>query len=83
MVPVRRKSLASGVDENSVHSTNGDMKAAADGAIPNEGGVHMLSMNNSFDDESSFDAMYRLRYEEVRNVLEVSASDLRRMSETK
>lgn len=83
VVPVRRKSLASGVDENSVHSTNGDMKAAADGAIPNEGGVHMLSMNNSFDDESSFDAMYRLRDEEVRNVLEVSASDLRRMSETK
>lgn len=81
VIPVRRKSLASGADDNSLHSTNGDMKARADGTIPNEGGVHMLSMSNSFDDESSFDAMYRLRDDEVRNVLEVSASDLRRISE--
>ena len=41
----------------------------------------MLSMNISFDDESSYDAMCQLRDEEVRNVLEVSASNLSRMSE--
>jgi hypothetical protein len=41
--------------------------------VPEEGGIHMLSMNNSFDDESSYDAVYRLREEEVRNVLEVRA----------
>ena len=82
VAPVRRKSLASDADENSVHSTNGGMEATADGAVPGEGGVHMLSMNNSFDDESSFvDAMYQLRDEEVRNVLKVSASNLSRMSE--
>ena len=80
VIPVRRKSLASGADDNSLHTTNGDMKARADGTIPNEGGVHMLSMSNSFDDDSSFDAMYRLRDEEVRNVLEVSTSNLCRMT---
>ena len=82
VLPVRRKSLASGADENASHSSNGGMEATADGAAPDEGGVHMLSMNNSFDDECSFDAMYRLRDEEVRNVLEVSVSDLCRMSES-
>ena len=74
VIPVRRKSLASRADESSVQSTNSDIKATADG------GIHMLSMNNSFDDDSSFDAMCRLRDEEVRNILEVRMSNFCRMS---
>jgi len=73
VVPIpRRGSLASHIDD-SFDSTNCGQKALPKNAVPEEGGIHMLSMNNSFDDESSYDAVYRLREEEVRNVLEVRA----------
>ena len=68
-VPVRRKSRASLAVEDCADSIE---EKKAESTAPAEGGVHMLSMNNSFDDESSLDAMYRLREDEVRNVLEVS-----------
>jgi len=64
---VRRKSLASLAFEDCGYSTG------TESTVPTEGGVHLLSMNNSFDDESSLDAMYQLRQDEVRKVLEVSA----------
>lgn len=69
VVPVG-KSLASLAFEDCGYSTE---EEGTESTVPTEGGVHLLSMNNSFDDESSLDAMYQLREDEVRKVLEVSA----------
>lgn len=71
VVSVRRNSLASLAFE--VCGYCSEEEGTIISTVPTESGVHLLSMNNSFDDESSLDAMYQLREDEVRNVLEVSA----------
>ena len=71
VVSVRRNSLASLAFEVCGYCT--EEEGTIISTVPTESGVHLLSMNNSFDDESSLDVMCQLREDEVRNVLEVSA----------
>lgn len=73
IVPARRLSSQPIVEEGGNTSRPCDDEPKK--CEPEEDGVHLLSMDNSFDDESSFDAMFHLREDEVvRNVVEVRCS---------
>mmetsp|Transcript_25086 Transcript_25086/g.54706 ORF Transcript_25086/g.54706 Transcript_25086/m.54706 type:complete len:848 (+) Transcript_25086:57-2600(+) len=73
VVPVRRQSNQCTAEEGcTLDSCRADRPKIRESE---EDGVHLLSMDNSFDDESSFDAMFNLREDEVvRNVVEDARS---------